>query len=102
MREGLQISYTVRPFFFPMKWTSTIESYRPPGLFVDVQTAGPYKRWRHTHRFIADGAATWVEDHVEYELPFGFLGRVAHRLIVARQLREIFDYREQVLKKVFG
>jgi len=34
-------------------------------------------------------------DTVEYALPFGVLGRMVHRLQVARDLGQIFDYRVQ-------
>lgn len=39
----------------------------------------------------ADGVE--VVDVVEYELPFGWLGRVAHALLIRRQLDAIFGYR---------
>ena len=34
-----------------------------------------------------------MTDTVRYALPFGPLGELAHRLVVARDLRSIFDYR---------
>ena len=42
-----------------------------------------------------------MDDHVEYELPFGLLGRIAHRLLVRRQLEQIFDYRRRVIGEMF-
>jgi ligand-binding SRPBCC domain-containing protein len=101
MRKGLQITYTVSPLKFPMRWVSKIESYDPPYRFVDVQVEGPYRLWRHTHRFHDSGSGTLVEDEVEYALPFGLLGRLAHSLFVRRQLESIFRYRESVIAKTF-
>lgn len=102
MKAGTQINYRVRPLGFPMKWTSLIESYDPPRGFVDVQLKGPYAFWRHQHRFWEEGGGTWVEDHVDYALPLGFLGRIAHALKVKSQLMEIFDYRNSVITKLMS
>jgi ligand-binding SRPBCC domain-containing protein len=45
---------------------------------------------------------TLMRDRVEYELPFGVLGQIAHRLVVARQLRQLFDYRAAKVSKLFA
>ena len=44
----------------------------------------------------------FVDDVVEYELPFGPLGAIAHALFVRRQLRQIFDYRELAVERAFS
>ena len=41
-----------------------------------------------------------MTDQVEYDLPFGPLGDLVHRLVVRNQLRHIFDYRAAVLATV--
>jgi len=97
MREGLRIEYRVRPLGFPQTWVSEITAYDPPHRFVDEQRVGPYALWRHEHRFIAVGGGTEVRDRVEYALPFGALGRLAHTVLVRRQLDAIFAYREEAL-----
>jgi hypothetical protein len=45
--------------------------------------------------------STLIEDAVEYALPFGSLGRLVHRFQVARDLRQIFDYRAQQVQALF-
>ena len=100
MREGLRIEYRVRPLGFPQKWVSEITAYEPPHRFVDEQVAGPYARWHHEHRFRPVDGGTEVVDDVTYALPFGPLGRLAHALLVRRQLESIFDYRERRLPEL--
>ena len=63
-----------------------------------IQAKRPYKLWRHTHRFSEVEGGTVIADTVEYALPFGLLGRLVHRLRVARDLGEIFDYRAQPVR----
>jgi ligand-binding SRPBCC domain-containing protein len=45
--------------------------------FVDEMTDGPFRTWKHTHSFFADGDETLLADSVEYRLPFGSLGDAA-------------------------
>jgi ligand-binding SRPBCC domain-containing protein len=71
-----------------------IAVWRPPHEFVDVQAKGPYKRWRHTHRFEETSDGTRILDIVHYALPLGPVGRWAHHLVVAEDLKRIFDYRQ--------
>ncbi len=42
-----------------------------------------------------------MTDAVEYELPFGFLGRMAHALQVRRNVETIFDYRCDRIREMF-
>ena len=100
MREGLRIEYRIRPLGFPQKWVSEITAYDPPHRFVDEQVVGPYRRWHHEHRFRAVDGGTEVTDTVTYALPFGPLGRLAHSLVVRRQLESIFRYRSERLPEL--
>jgi len=43
-----------------------------------------------------------MKDTVDYELPFGFLGNLAHALVVKNKLNHIFNYRYHVLEQLFN
>ena len=94
MRQGATIAYGLRVRGVPLRWLTEIELWHPPYDFVDVQVKGPYKLWRHIHRFQESKEGTRIMDFVNYTLPFGPLGRLVHRLQVADDLDKIFDYRE--------
>jgi ligand-binding SRPBCC domain-containing protein len=102
MREGARIGYSLRVHGVPLRWLTVIEKWNPPLEFIDVQLNGPYRVWRHTHRFVEVDDGTSIEDLVQYELPFGPLGRLVQRLQVARDVAEIFDYRAQEIQKIFS
>jgi ligand-binding SRPBCC domain-containing protein len=93
MQQGGTIEYALRIHGIPVRWLTEIEHWNPPYEFIDVQLKGPYRTWRHTHRFTAVEGGTSIVDMVRYELPLGMLGRMAHRLQVARDLSRVFDYR---------
>lgn len=102
MKNGLGIDYTIRWLGLPMKWRSRITQYNPPYRFVDQQERGPYRYWHHLHEFKSVPGGTLVTDEVTYALPLGFLGRMAHALVVRRQLEGIFRFRQKALTEILG
>ena len=102
LQQGTLLRYALRWGFFPIHWTTEIVEWEPPHRFVDVQLKGPYKLWRHEHRFVAEGAGARILDEVQYALPLGALGRVAHAIKVKRDLERIFGYRRTVIEQRFG
>jgi NADH dehydrogenase len=103
MRVGLVIEYRIRPILgIPVGWTSVIADYAPDSHFTDVQVRGPYRSWRHLHRFSADGDGTLVTDEVTYELPFGPLGDLVHRFWVRPRLEQIFAYRGALMERLLA
>ena len=105
MRDGLEIRYRIRPLLgIPATWVTRVVDVDPPNGFVDIQESGPYRRWKHSHRFesVEDGAATIVHDDIEYEPPLGPLGTVANRLVVRNELERIFRYRAAAIRSIFA
>jgi len=102
VRQGTLIQYSLRWRIFPIRWTTEIIAWDPPHRFVDIQLKGPYKLWRHEHRFIADGNGTRIADEVQYRLPFGAFGSLAHSLKVKNDVETIFAYRTKVVQQLFG
>jgi len=102
MRRGFEIVYRIKWMGVGLRWITRITEYDPPHRFLDVQVEGPYKLWRHEHTFEETPSGTIMRDVVRYELPFGILGDVAHRLIVERQLRRIFDHRAHRIARLFA
>lgn len=101
LAAGSRIEYRIRWMRFELRWVTRITRWQPPHEFEDVQEKGPYARWGHTHRFRETDAGTVMEDHVEYALPFGPLGRLVHALRVRRQLERIFDFRRRQIARIF-
>ena len=102
MKKGALIDYKISLFGVPMKWKTEIKEYEPSSSFVDQQLKGPYALWHHTHAFEDHGDHTVMHDYVEYRVPFGPLGSVAHGLFVKRTLAQIFEYRRQAVEEIFA
>jgi ligand-binding SRPBCC domain-containing protein len=101
VRLDTRIEYRLRWQIFPMRWNSRISEYEKNVMFADEMLRGPYRRWYHRHYFEEVEGGVEILDVVEYQLPLGPLGRVAHAVVVRRQLEEIFDYRHQMIQKLF-
>ena len=53
------------------RWVAEHHGIVPPDGFTDVQVAGPFRRWVHTHRFLPEDGACTLEDRVEWDPPVG-------------------------------
>lgn len=101
--KGMVIDYIVSPLLeVPLKWRTRITHVEPNKSFTDFQEKGPYKYWNHFHEFIPNKDGVLMKDTVDYELPFGFLGKMVHRLFVKKKIADIFDFRYRVLEKLFN
>jgi hypothetical protein len=83
-----------------VRWRTRITDWQPGRRFVDEQESGPYALWRHAHEFEARGSSTLMRDVVDYSLPLGPAGAVAHALFVRRTLDRIFDFRREAIVRL--
>jgi len=103
MSDGLLLLYEVGIVpFGRWRWLTEIKHIRPGISFVDEQRLGPYRFWYHYHEIVAlpDGHSLML-DRVCYQLPFGTLGALLHRLMIRRMLEQIFDYRAAKMRELF-
>jgi len=102
MYPGQIISYRVKPLLgIPMTWVTEITHVEDKKFFVDEQRIGPYKMWHHEHHFKETEQGIEMTDIVSYQLPLGFLGRLAHQVFVKYQLEKIFQFRSTVMDQFF-
>lgn len=72
--------------------------YDPPLLFEDQQLKGPFRRWIHRHIITPVGDGARLTDSIEFEPPFGLLGRWLAPWLVLPRLRKLFAYRHEVTR----
>ncbi len=54
-----------------IEWALRHEALEGVRGFADVQVAGPFRSWRHEHRFLPSGNGAVLEDRLTWELPRG-------------------------------
>lgn len=103
MYPGQIIQYIVTPVLgIKTKWVTEITHVMDKKYFVDEQRYGPYALWHHKHFINPIEGGVEMEDIIDYKIPLGFLGRLAHPLLVKPKLNEIFEYRQKKLIELFG
>lgn len=98
MREGAEIDHQIVLHGLPIPWRTRIDVWEPDARFVDRQVLGPYRWWRHEHRFQAVGNQTLVIDDIEYIPRVRWLSKWLTR----RDVERIFSFRQQTLPTLFA
>lgn len=94
IRDGDRITLQIHPLIFPMKWELEHRDYSPGKMFCDQQIQGPFKSWRHEHRFeSAPGGQCTLIDRLTFEPPGGIGAG-----FVARQLQSLFAFRHKITR----
>lgn len=76
-------------------WHSKITLARP-FEYVDEMLTGPFKKWKHSHKFYKlDGKQTEIDDTIEFDLPYGILGKLFEGYAY-KQIQKIFEHRKIV------
>lgn len=103
MFAGQIIQYIVTPVLgIKTKWVTEITHIKEGEYFVDEQRFGPYALWHHKHFINEIEGGVEMEDIIDYKVPLGFLGQLAHPFLVEPKLNEIFEYRIKKLEALFG
>ncbi len=107
--EGTRMTISFRPVpFSPVRllWDARITAFAWDDHFCDEQISGPFAYWLHCHRVCSEqrGAltGTLVLDDLTYEMKFGVLGELAHRLGGQAQMRGLFRFRQRQLLKLLA
>lgn len=76
-------------------WELRHTAYEEGRLFRDEQVSGPFRSWRHSHRFVPlDDTRCRLEDEVEWAMPLGGVTDA----FVTRSLERLFDFRHRRLR----
>ncbi|MEW6604534.1 MAG: SRPBCC family protein [Thermoproteota archaeon] len=78
-------------------WHSKITSLAPYE-YVDEMITGRFRVWKHVHAFRKLGDKTEVIDEIEFELHYGWLGKLFEGYVYS-QLERIFAHRKQATIK---
>ncbi len=96
LEAGARLVIRLRFGPFSKTWIARHTVFERNRLFVDEQIAGPFRSWRHCHRFSSEGGGSRLTDSIEYSLPGGRLADFLAGWLVRAQLRRLFAYRHLV------
>ncbi len=95
---GETVTWRARHFGITWSLTSRITVAESPSRFVDEQAAGPFRSFRHEHLFESIPGGTRLIDDWRHVSPFGPLGRLVDRLVLAGYMQALLEARNRTLK----
>jgi ligand-binding SRPBCC domain-containing protein len=96
---GDEVTFRARHFGLRWQMTSRITVYERPHRFVDEQIQGPFHALRHEHHFQdLDGLRTRMTDRMIITAPWGPVGAVMARILLAPYLRRLLKRRAAHIK----
>ncbi len=96
---GESVTWRATHFKVPFKMTSKITAFSSPTCFVDEQTKGPFKRFRHVHTFTETMGITEMVDEIEFVSPLGLIGRLVDKIFLATYMERLIEIRNTALKE---
>ena len=80
-------------------FTSKITEMKPFEKFTDKMIKGDFKSFEHQHFFKAADNGTIVIDIINYETPYGWLGKLVNKLYLNSYLEKLINHRNNVIKE---
>ena len=103
MYPGQIIEYKVSPLCsIPLYWMTEITHVEEKKYFIDEQRYGPYSLWHHQHHFREIEGGVEMTDIVHYKIPLWFLGDLANRMLIKKELNKIFTFRFRIAEEKLG
>jgi len=97
---GEWVTWEAKHFGVKQQLTSKITEFESPYRFVDEQTKGAFKRFRHEHVFISEEKnKTLMIDKFDFQSPFGVFGKLANLLFLKRYMTNLLITRNCFLKE---
>ena len=98
LREGESVTWRARHLGIPWTMTSEVTEWDRPHRFVDEQSRGPFRSFRHEHLFVVSEGGCEMTDRITLRAPLGPLSIVAERAVLARYMRRLIEARNTWLK----
>lgn len=98
--QGDTITWEAIHFGVKQQLKVEISKMNPPYFFEDRMLKGAFKSMRHEHHFKSTNEKTIMIDYFEYEVPFGFIGRLFDVLVLKKHMTHFLQTRNQLLKSI--
>ena len=100
INKGETVTWKGKHFGLKLKHQSIISEMDFPNYFIDQQLKGYFKTFKHQHVFKQKENRTIMTDILEYETPFGFIGKLFDRIALKNHLTQFLIYRNSALKEL--
>ena len=94
------VTWRGKHFGFYLTHKSRITAMDLYDYFVDEMEEGKFKTFKHEHFFEEENGVTIMKDKLQYETPFGILGKLFDVLFLKKHLTKFLLERNKTLKEV--
>jgi hypothetical protein len=99
VEDGACVVFSVGVGRLRMRWEARHYGYLRDRQFCDEQVRGPFRSWRHRHRFEPIGTEqSLYEDRVEYAVPGGRLAQRLAAPVLRFLLTRAFARRHRIVR----
>jgi ligand-binding SRPBCC domain-containing protein len=96
---GQEVTWSGRHFGIRVTHTSRISAFEFPTHFQDCMVRGMFRRFCHDHYFETRDGKTLMKDVMEFEAPFGLVGRLVESLLLERHMRRLLQRRNRCIQQ---
>ncbi|PVX46486.1 hypothetical protein C8C85_2348 [Flavobacterium sp. 103] len=93
------VTWRGKHFGFYLTHKSRITTMTFYNYFVDEMEEGKFKSFKHEHYFEEKNGVTIMTDNLQYETPFGIIGKLFDVLFLKRHLTDFLLNRNQILRE---
>lgn len=92
------VTWQAKHLFKTRQFTSKITDMQAPDFFIDEMTKGDFTSFYHEHHFKAVENGTIMIDKINFESPYGLIGKMANLLFLRSYLERFLIKRNEVIK----
>ena len=93
------VTWQAKHLFKTRQFTSKITAMQAPDHFIDEMTKGDFKNFQHDHHFKAIDNGTIMIDHIDFESPYGLIGRLFNKYYLKKYITQFLEKRNAVIKE---
>ena len=92
------VTWQAKHLFKTRQFTSKITAMQSPDFFIDEMLKGDFKSFHHEHHFKAVENGSIMIDLINFESPYGVIGKIANRLFLKSYIEKLLIKRNTVIK----
>ncbi len=99
IQQGESVTWKAKHLFKTRLLKIKISQMQPFSFFEDVMEEGDFKLFQHQHYFKPTQNGTIVIDQLNFESPYGFVGKLFNQLYLSNYIKKLLLQRNKVIKE---
>jgi ligand-binding SRPBCC domain-containing protein len=93
------VTWQAKHLFKTRRFTSKITEMKSPDFFTDEMIKGDFKNFHHEHHFKTADNGTIMIDLIEFETPYGAIGKIVNSVFLTHYLEKFLIKRNEMIKE---